>query len=131
MKKTKKAEAAATLIECLTMVLATLAAQMQAAVAELTDENIGAVVSVRHLSRLIGYVVNAVAVAKASNDTPPERARIVSSLLTTLRQLEADERIQLDTRRAVSAQHELSITSAAIAQVLAVVGDGTGTEVAA
>lgn len=125
----KTVEAAPTLIECLAMVLATLAAQMTAAVAELTDENVGAVVSVRHIARLMTCVSNSVAVAKASNDTPQERARIVSSLLATLRQLEADERMRLDTRRAASARQELSITTALVAQVLAIVGDWT--EVAA
>lgn len=125
MTRKKPLEAEMTLIDELVVVLATLAAQMSAAVAQITDANVGAVVSVRHLARLATYVSNSVAVAKASNDTPPERARIVASLLATLRQLEADERVQLDTRRAVAAQHELSITSATIAQVLAVVGDGT------
>ncbi|KFI58132.1 hypothetical protein [Bifidobacterium choerinum] len=123
MTRKKPLEAEMTLIDELVVVLATLAAQMSAAVAEINDANVGAVVSIRHIARLITYISNSVAVAKASNDTPPERARIVSSLLSTLRQLESDERMQLDTRRAVSAQHELSITTATIAQVLAVVGD--------
>lgn len=107
------------------MVLATLAGQLTAAVAEIADANVGAVVSVRHLCRLMGYVANSIAVTKASNGTPAERARIVRSLLSTLRQLEADEQMRLDTRTAASAQQELSITSALTAQVLAVVGDGT------
>lgn len=123
----RKMKVAPTLIGALTMVLATLAAQLSAAVAEITDENVGAVVSVRHIARLMTYVANSVATAKASNDTPPERARIVRSLLSTLRQLEADEQMRLDTRTAVSAQQEMSITSALIAQVIAVVGDGTET----
>lgn len=123
MTRKRTVETEVTLIEKLVVVLATLAAQMSAAVEEINDANVGAVVSIRHIARLITYISNSVAVAKASNDTPPERARIVSSLLSTLRQLESDERMQLDTRRAVSAQHELSITTATIAQVLAVVGD--------
>lgn len=123
MTRKRAVETELTLIEKLVVVLSTLAAQLQAAVAEISDVNVGAVVSVRHISRLMTYVANSVAVAKATNDTPQERARIVSSLLATLRQLESDERMQLDTRRAVSAQHELSITTATIAQVLAVVGD--------
>lgn len=126
----KKVEAQPTLIEALTMVLATLAGQLTAAVGEITDENVAAVVSVRHIAKLITYASNAVAVAKAGNDTPRERARVVASLLATLRQLEHDERSMLDTRRAASAQIELSVTSAAIAQVIALCGDGT-TEVAA
>ena len=112
------------MIERLVIVLSALAGQMSAAVAELTDENVGAIVSVRHIAKLTGYVVDAVAAAKVSNDTPPERARIVSRLVSTLRQLEADERQRLNTRTAVSAAQELSLTSALIVQVLAVVGDG-------
>lgn len=123
MTRKRTVETEVTLIEKLVVVLATLAAQMSAAVEEINDANVGAVVSIRHIARLTTYISNSVAVAKASNDTPPERARIVSSLLSTLRQLESDERMQLDTRRAVSAQHELSITTATIAQVLAVVSD--------
>lgn len=123
MTRKRTVETEVTLIDRLVVVLTTLAAQMSAAVEEINDLNVGAVVSVRHIARVMTYVSNSVAVAKASNDTPQERARIVSSLLSTLRQLESDERMQLDTRRAVSAQHELSITTATIAQVLAVVGD--------
>lgn len=123
MTRKRTVETEVTLIDRLVVVLTTLAAQMSAAVEEINDANVGAVVSIRHIARLITYISNSVAVAKASNDTPQERARIVSSLLSTLRQLESDERMQLDTRRAVSAQHELSITSATIVQVLAVVGD--------
>ena len=115
MKKTEE-----TLIDRLVVVLSALTGQLRAAVNEISDANVGAIVSLRHLCKLIGYVSDAIAAAKLGNDTPAERARVVKRLLGTLRQLESDERLRLNTRTAVSAQTELEITSAAIAQVLAV-----------
>lgn len=116
MKKTEEA----TLIDRLVAVLSALTGQLRAAVNEISDANVGAIVSLRHLCKLIGYVSDAIAAVKMSNDTPPERARAVNKLLFTLRQLESDECLRLNTRTARSAQTELAITSAAIAQVLAV-----------
>lgn len=120
MKKTEEA----TLIDRLVVVLSALTGQLRAAVNEISDANVGAIVSLRHLCKLIGYVSDAIAAVKMSNDTPPERARAVNRLLFALRQLESDERLRLNTRTAVSAQTELEITSAAIAQVLAVTSEG-------
>ncbi len=119
MKKTEEA----TLIDRLVVVLSALTGQLRAAVNEISDANVGAIVSLRHLCKLIGYVSDAIAAAKLGNDTPAERARVVKRLLGTLRQLESDERLRLDTRTAVSAQTELGITSATIAQVLAVTSE--------
>ncbi len=109
-----------TLIDRLVVVLSALTGQLRAAVNEISDTNVGAIVSVRHICRLIGYVSDAITTAKAGNDTPPERTRVVGGLLGRLKQLEADEGLRLNTRTAASAQTELTITSAAIAQVLAV-----------
>lgn len=120
--KTTKNEPAS-LIELLTMILAALMAQAQAAVGEITDVDVQAVVTLRQLQRVAGYVADAIVQAKTGNDTPDARAKVVRALLTILRQLESDERRMLDTRRARIAQRQLSVTSAAIAQVLAVVGD--------
>lgn len=120
--KTTKNEPAS-LIELLTMILAALMAQAQAAVGEITDVDVQAVVTLRQLQRVAGYVADAIVQAKTGNDTPDARAKVVRQLLTILRQLESDERRMLDTRRARIAQRQLSVTSAAIAQVLAVVGD--------
>ncbi|MGO5044108.1 hypothetical protein ACTQ4N_01945 [Bifidobacterium animalis] len=115
MKKTEE-----TLIDRLVVVLSALTGQLRAAVNEISDANVGAIVSLRHICKLIGYVSDAIAAAKLGNDTPAERARVVKRLLGTLRQLESDERLRLNTRTAVSAQTELEITSAAIAQLLAI-----------
>lgn len=120
--KTTKNEPAS-LIELLTMILAALMAQAQAAVGEITDVDVRAVITLRQLQRVAGYVADAIVQAKTGNDTPDARAKVVRQLLTILRQLESDERRMLDTRRARIAQRQLSVTSAAIAQVLAVVGD--------
>lgn len=120
--KTTKNEPAS-LIELLTMILAALMAQAQAAVGEITDVDVQAVVTLRQLQRVAGYVADAIVQAKTGNDTPDARAKVIRQLLTILRQLEHDERRMLDTRRARIAQRQLSVTSAAIAQVLAVVGD--------
>lgn len=120
--KTTKNEPAS-LIELLTMILAALMAQAQAAVGEITDVDVRAVITLRQLQRVAGYVADAIVQAKTGNDTPDARAKVVRQLLTILRQLESDERRMLDTRRARIAQRQLSVTSAAIAQVLAAVGD--------
>lgn len=120
--KTTKNEPAS-LIELLTMILAALMAQAQAAVGEITDVDVQAVVTLRQLQRVAGYVADAIVQAKTGNDTPDARAKVIRQLLTILRQLEHDERRMRDTRRARIAQRQLSVTSAAIAQVLAVVGD--------
>lgn len=120
--KTMKGEPAS-LIELLTMILAALMAQAQAAVGEITDVDVRAVITLRQLQRVAGYVADAIVQAKTGNDTPDARAKVVRQLLTILRQLESDERRMLDTRRARIAQRQLSVTSGAIAQVLAVVGD--------
>lgn len=120
--KTTKNEPAS-LIELLTMILAALMAQAQAAVGEITDVDVQAVVTLRQLQRVAGYVADAIVQAKTGNDTPHARAKVVRDLLDILMQLESDERRMLDTRRARIAQRQLSVTSAAIAQVLAVVGD--------
>lgn len=127
--RTMKSEPAS-LIERLTMILAALMAQAQAAVGEITDVDVRAVITLRQLQRVAGYVADAIVQTKTGNDTLDARAKVIRQLLTILRQLESDERRMLDTRRAASAQIELSVTSAAIAQVIALCGDGT-TEVAA
>lgn len=113
-----------TLIERLVIVLSTLAAQFAAACEEVTDADVTAVVKMRHIARLSGYVGDAIINAKRTDDTPSERARVIGDLLTILRQLESDERKMLDTRRAAIARMQLTVTSATIAQVL-VVADET------
>ncbi|KOA51096.1 hypothetical protein BAAM0483_02365 [Bifidobacterium animalis subsp. animalis MCC 0483] len=119
----KSTDAELGLIARLVVVLSALTGQLRAAVNEINDANVGAIVSVRHICRLIGYVSDAIAAAKAGNDTPSERSRVVGGLLGRLKQLEADEQLRLNTRSAASAQTELAITSAAIAQVLAVTAE--------
>lgn len=120
--KTTKNEPAS-LINRLVMILATLMAQAQAAVGEITEIDVQAVVTLRQLQRVAGYVADAIVQTKTGNDTPDARAKVIRQLLTILRQLESDERRMLDTRRARIAQRQLSVTSGAIAQVLAIVGD--------
>lgn len=119
----KSTDAELGLIARLVVVLSALTGQLRAAVNEINDANVGAIVSVRHICRLIGYVSDAIAAVKMSNDTPQERERAVNSLLSTLRQLESDERLRLATRTAASAKVELGITSATIVQVLAVTSE--------
>lgn len=120
--KTTKNEPAS-LIELLTMILAALMAQAQAAVGEITDVDVRAVITLRQLQRVAGYVADAIVQAKTGNDTPDARAKVVRQLLTILRQLESDERRMLDTRRRAIAERQLSVTTATLAQVIAVVGD--------
>ena len=109
-----------TLIERLVIVLATLAGQFAAAIEEVNDADVAGVLKARHIARLAGYVGDAIIAAKRGDDTPHERAVVVGDLLTILRQLESDERRMLDTRRAAIARMQLTVTSATIAQVLAV-----------
>ena len=117
-----------TLIERLLIVLATLATQFTAACEEISDADVAGVLKARHLARLAGCVGDSIINAKQTDDTPHERAVVVGDLLTVLRQLESDERRMLDTRRAAIARMQLTVTSATIAQVLAVADK---TEVAA
>ena len=119
----KSTDGELTLIARLVVVLSALTGQLRAAVNEISDANVGSIVSVRHICKLIGYVSDAIAAVKMSNDTPQERERAVNSLLSTLRQLESDERLRLATRTAASAKVELGITSATIVQVLAVTSE--------
>ena len=112
-----------TLIDRLVVVLSALTGQLRGAVNDINDANVGSIVSVRHITRLMGFVADTIAAVKMSNDTPQERERAVNSLLSTLRQLESDERLRLATRTAASAKVELGITSATIVQVLAVTSE--------
>ena len=119
----KQTDSEFTLIERLVVVLSALTGQLRAAVNEISDANVGSIVSVRHICRLLGYVSDAITTAKAGNDTPNERAKVVARLLGTLRALETDEQLRLDTRTADIAQQELTITSAVVAQILAVTSE--------
>lgn len=120
-----------TLIERLVMVLGALSAQLDAAINEITDENIGAVVSIRHLSRLIGYMSDAVVAAKATNDTPSDRVRIARRYLGVLNGQAESARLALNGRRAEAARIELGLTTAAIAQFRALIPECDAQEVAA
>ncbi|MCH4859609.1 hypothetical protein LF916_01695 [Bifidobacterium pseudolongum] len=120
-----------TLIERLTLVLSTLSAQLDAAIKEIDDTNIAAIVSIRHLCRLIGYISDAVVAAKSTNDTPADRARVARRYLSQLRGQAEQERMMMNGRRAEAARVELGITTAAIAQFLALIPEADENEVAA
>ncbi len=120
-----------TLIERLTLVLSTLSAQLDAAIKEIDDTNIDAIVSIRHLCRLIGYISDAVVAAKSTNDTPADRARVARRYLSQLRGQTEQERMMMNGRRAEAARVELGITTAAIAQFLALIPEADENEVAA
>lgn len=120
-----------TLIERLTLVLSTLSAQLDAAIKEIDDTNIAAIVSIRHLCRLIGYISDAVVAAKSTNDTPADRARIAGRYLAQLRGQAEQARMMMNGRRAEAARVELGITTAAIAQFLALIPEADENEVAA
>lgn len=120
-----------TLIERLTLVLSTLSAQLDAAIKEIDDTNIAAIVSIRHLCRLIGYISDAVVAAKSTNDTPADRARVARRYLAQLRGQAEQERMMMNGRRAEAARIELGITTAAIAQFLALISEADETEAAA
>lgn len=120
-----------TLIERLTLVLSTLSAQLDAAIKEIDDTNIAAIVSIRHLCRLIGYISDAVVAAKSTNDTPADRARVGRRYLAQLRGQAEQARMMMNGRRAEAARIELGITTAAIAQFLALIPEAAENEVAA
>ena len=120
-----------TLIERLTLVLSTLSAQLDAAIKEIDDTNIAAIVSIRHLCRLIGYISDAVVAAKSTNDTPAERRRATRRYLAQLRGQAEQARMMMNGRRAEAARIELGITTAAIAQFLALIPEADENEVAA
>lgn len=120
-----------TLIERLTLVLSTLAAQLDAAIKEIDDTNIAAIVSIRHLCRLIGYISDAVVAAKSTNDTPADRARVARRYLAQLRGQAEQAHMMMNGRRAEAARIELGITTAAIAQFLALIPESDETEAAA
>lgn len=120
-----------TLIERLVMVLGVLSTQLDAAINEITDENIGAVVSIRHLSRLIGYMSDAVVAAKSTNDTPSDRVRIARRYLGILNVQAESARLALNGRRAEAARIELGLTTAVIAQFRALIPECDAQEVAA
>lgn len=120
-----------TLIERLTLVLSTLSSQLDAAIKEIDDTNIAAIVSIRHLCRLIGYISDAVVAAKSTNDTPADRARIARRQLAQLRGQAEQARMMMNGRRAEAARVELGITTAAIAQFLALIPEANETEAAA
>lgn len=120
-----------TLIERLTLVLSTLSAQLDAAIKEIDDTNIAAIVSIRHLCRLIGYISDAVVAAKSTNDTPAERRRVARRYLAQLRGQAEQARMMMNGRRAEAARVELGITTAAIAQFLALIPEADENEVAA
>lgn len=120
-----------TLIERLTLVLSTLSAQLDAAIKEIDDTNIAAIVSIRHLCRLIGYISDAVVAAKSTNDTPAERRLCARRYLAQLRGQAEQARMMMNGRRAEAARVELGITTAAIAQFLALIPEAAENEVAA
>lgn len=131
MKMKRKTNPETTLIERLVLVLSTLSSQLDAAIKEITDENIGAIVSVRHLCRLVTIVSDSIVAAKATNDTPADRARVARRYLAQLRGQAEQERMMMNGRRAEAARVELGITTAAIAQFLALIPEADENEVAA
>ena len=131
MKMKRKTNPETTLIERLVLVLSTLSSQLDAAIKEITDENIGAIVSVRHLCRLVTIVSDSIVAAKATNDTPADRARVARRYLAQLRGQAEQERMMMNGRRAEAARVELGITTAAIAQFLALIPEADETEAAA
>ena len=120
-----------TLIERLTLVLSTLSSQLDAAIKEIDDTNIAAIVSIRHMCRLIGYISDAVVAAKSTNDTPADRARVARRYAAQLRGQAEQARMMMNGRRAEAARIELGITTAAIAQFLALIPEAAENEVAA
>lgn len=112
-----------TLIDRLRVCMSAASRLATAAVDGIRDGDVSGVITARQAHRCAGYIGDAVLAAKRSDDTPRSRAKVVRDLLTILRQLESDERRMLDTRRRAIAQRQLSVTTATLAQVIAVVGD--------
>lgn len=113
-----------TLIDRLRVCMSAASRLATAAVDGIRDGDVSGVITARQAHRVAGYIGDAVLAAKRSDDTPHARAKVVRQLVAILRQLESDELRMLDTRRRAIAQRQLSVTTATIAQVLAVVGDG-------
>ena len=69
--------------------------------------------------------------AKSTNDTPADRARVGRRYLAQLRGQAEQARMMMNGRRAEAARVELGITTAAIAQFLALIPESDENEVAA
>ncbi|RYN15316.1 hypothetical protein PG2006B_0201 [Bifidobacterium animalis subsp. animalis] len=117
------------MIHSLKMVLAVLSNQLDAAVGEVSENNIAPFVAIRQTTELMKLVMGAIAQLKRGSDKPDENRRVLENLLATLRQMAKDERFAMDGRNAAAALLQYRATASTIAQIEAIAGARMGSEV--
>lgn len=117
------------MIHQLKLVLAVLSNQLNAAVEEVSENNVAPLVTVRQITELMKLLMGAIFQLKRGSDKPDENRRILENLLATLRQMARDERMAMDGRNAAAAAIQYRTTASTIAQIEAIAGARTGSVV--
>ena len=110
------------MIHQLKLVLAVLSNQLNAAVDEVSENNVAPLITVRQITELMKLLMGAIFQLKRGSDKPDENRRILENLLATLRQMARDELMAMDGRNAAAATIQYRTTTATIAQIEAIAG---------
>ncbi len=112
------------MIHSLKMVLAVLSNQLNAAVEEVSENNVAPLVTVRQIIELMRLLMGTIAQLKRGSDKPDENRRVLENLLTTLRQMAKGEKVAIGGGNAAAATLQYRTTVFTIAQIEAIAGAG-------